>query len=113
VRLQVGQGRRRLLEDPPDGAVDAASALVLEGVDRAVGRDAPVGDVGAGGAVEPPGVDRQPLDQDGAGPGRGRPLVEEAVAQGLELGGVLAREDDVLGAEAVLQAIQLDSRAVL
>ena len=111
--LHVAQGRRRLVVDQADALVDAAALVGLEGVGGPLGGDAAIGDVGAGGALEPPGVDGEPLDEQGAGEGLGVPLGEEAVAEGVEGGGVLAGEDELVGAEPVRQGVEPDPLAVL
>ncbi len=70
-------------------------------------RRAEPGGLGLDGPVEPPGGDRGPLDEDGAGVGGGPPVVVPGLELGLELGGVLAGEDGVHGAEAVGHAVEL------
>ena len=64
------------------------------------------GGPGADGAAEPPGGDGGEVDEDGAGVGHRPPVVAPAVELGLDLGGVLAGQPDLRGAEAVLQAVE-------
>ncbi len=89
------------------GAVDAVEPLEVERVAGHLGAPPEPGALGLHGPGQPPRGDRGPLDEHGAGVALGFPVVEPGLALGLELGGVLAGEDDVLGPQAVLEAIEL------
>ena len=79
--------------------------LGVEGEAGVLGEPGAVRRLGADGAIEPPGGDGGARRQHGAGVGRRPPVVEPGVDLGPELGRVLAGEDELLGAEAVLQPV--------
>ncbi len=107
VHLEQAEGAAGVGGGAGDGAVGAVEAFEVEGVAGQFGAASEPGGLGLDGPVEPPGGDRGPLDEDGAGVGGGPPVVVPGLELGLEPGGVLAGEDGVHGAEAVGHAVEL------
>ena len=104
--MEQREGRGGVVLEEVDGAVDGEVPLGVEGASGVVGESVAGGGPGADGAAEPAGGDGGELDQDGAGVGAGLPVVGEALQLGVEFVAVLAGEESVPGAEAVLEAVE-------
>ena len=106
VELEQRDGGDHVDVGAGDGALDAVEAVGVEGVRGRLGPLGEEGGLGLDGAAEPPRGDRGTFDQDRTCVALWVPVMKPCLPFGLEFGGVLAGEDDVLGAEAVLEAVE-------
>ena len=89
-----------------DGAVDPGGDLVVEGAAGVLGEPGAVGRLGEDAAVEPPGGQGGAADQDGAGVEAGPHSSNQASTSARKAAGSSPGQDDLLGAEAVLEAVE-------